>query len=91
MSDLLDVRRPEDVIRDIHTLAEEMGFHRVRVDRSQYEDAQWVEVGYGCREILIRTSVPTLRYRASVDRVEMDGVIDLIENLLDWNPEEGPQ
>lgn len=90
MSDVI-VRTPAEVISDIHVLAEEMGFRRVRVDRSQYEDGPWVEVGYASGEIHIRTSVDRLRYRAAVQQVGMDDVIDLIENLLDWNPEEGPQ
>ena len=97
MSDLLYVRKPDEVIRDIHTLAEEMGAKRVRVDRSEWHDTHpdrveaWIEVGYGCGEILVRTSVPALRYRANTDRVQMDDVIELFEDLLDWNPEEGPQ
>jgi hypothetical protein len=78
---------PADVIRDIHTLAAEMGAERLRVDRSGWggtlerPDA-WIEVGYGCGEIKVRTSVPTLVYRADVDRVGMDEVIDLFESLL---------
>jgi hypothetical protein len=85
------IRRREDVISDVHTLAEEMGFRRVRVDRSQYEDGPYIEVGYASEEVHIRTSIPELRYRKQWDEVEMDDVIDLIERLLDWNPEEGPQ
>lgn len=91
MSDVI-VRQPNEVIRDIHMLAEEMGGQRVRVDRTLWSDGSWIEVGYASGEIHIRTNVGRkLRYRAAVDKVEMDGVIDLFENLLDWNPEEGPQ
>jgi hypothetical protein len=75
--------KPEEVIRDIHTLAEEMGFRRVRVDRSQHEDGPYIEVGYASEEIHVRTSVPSLRYRREVNRVEMEDIIELIENLLD--------
>jgi phage baseplate assembly protein gpV len=81
-------RNAADVIRDVHMLAEEMGFHRVRVDRSQYEDGAWIEVGYASAEIHVRTSDPKLVYRRAVDKVAMDDVIALIEDLLD---QEGPQ
>jgi hypothetical protein len=90
MSDVI-LRRREDVIRDIHTLAGEMGFRRVRVDRSQYEDGPYIEVGYASEEVHVRTSVPKLCYRKQWDLVAMDVVIALIEDLLDHNPEEGPQ
>lgn len=82
---------PETVIADIHLLAQEMGFRRVRIDRSQYENTQWIEVGYGCGEIKVRTNVPALVYRADANRVSMDAVVELFANLLDWSPEEGPQ
>lgn len=85
------LRSRADVIRDIHMLAEEMGFRRVRVDRSQYENGPYIEVGYASEEVLVRTSVESLRYRKQWDLVEMDDIIDLIEELLDYNPEEGPQ
>lgn len=96
MSDVL-TRKPDEVIRDVHMLAEEMGAKRVRVDRSEWRDTHpdrveaWIEVGYAGGEIHVRTSVPQLTYRRATHKVGMDDVIDLIENLLDWNPEEGPQ
>jgi hypothetical protein len=80
---------PEDRIRDIHMLAEEMGFRRVRIDRSQYEDGPYIEVGYASREIHVRTSVPGLAYRVDAQAVDMEDVIDLIEELLDYK--EDPQ
>lgn len=79
----MTIRLREHVISDIHTLAGEMGFRRVRVDRSQYEDGPWIEVGYASEEVHVRTSVPGLRYRRKWDLVEMDDVIELIETLLD--------
>lgn len=78
----MTIRLREHVHSDIHTLAEEMGFHRVRVDRSQYKDGPWIEVGYASEEIHIRTSAPNLRYRKRWDKVEMDEVVDLLEALL---------
>jgi hypothetical protein len=84
------LRRREDVVRDIHTLAEEMGFRRVRVDRSQYEDGPYIEVGYASEEVHVRTSVPALRYRKQWDLVSMEEILDLFEALLDYNPEETP-
>lgn len=81
---MIEIRlKPDEVIRDVHMLAEEMGFRRVRVDRSQYEDGPYIEVGYGCGEITVRTSNPRLRLRTEVNRIEMDDVIELIESLLD--------
>jgi hypothetical protein len=85
------LRRREDVVRDIHILAEEMGFRRVRIDRSQYEDGPYIEVGYASEEIHVRTSVPGLVYRKQWDLVSMEEVLDLFENLLDYNPEGRPQ
>jgi hypothetical protein len=85
------LRTRADVIRDIHALAGQMGFRQVRVDRSQYEDGPYIEVGYASEEICVRTSVPAIRYRRQWDQVTMDDIIDLIEALLDYNPEEGPQ
>jgi hypothetical protein len=90
MSDVI-LRRREDVVRDIHMLAEEMGFHRVRIDRSQYEDGPYIEVGYASEEVHVRTSVPGLVYRKQWDLVSMEEVLDLFENLLDYNPEGRPQ
>lgn len=84
---------PDVVIRDVHTLAEELDFTRVRVDRSAYQDDPniWIEVGYGCGEITIRTSQDHVRYRCAVDRVDMEDVIDLFESLMDCYPEGEPQ
>jgi hypothetical protein len=85
--------KPDEVIRDIHTLAQEMGAERTRVDRSAWLDTHpdrevaWIEVGYASEEVHVRTSVPDLRLRFRTNHVDMEQVIELIEDLLD-RPEE---
>lgn len=80
------------VIQDVHTLGEELGFAKVRVDRSARLDESgrelcYFEVGYGCREIKIRTYVaggaPVGFLRFPTDRVEMDSVLMLLAALID--------
>lgn len=74
---------PGETIRKIHEMGAGFGFERTRVDRSQFggtpeRPAVWFEVGYGCAEIKVRTSDPTLTYRSDADRVNYQ----VIENLL---------
>jgi hypothetical protein len=83
-----DQMTPATVIRDIHLLGQEMQFRRLRVDRSGYGGTDewpdaWFEVGYGCREIKIRTSVEGVEYRANWDKVEMVVVVDLLAELIE--------
>lgn len=83
------------VISDIHTLAEEMGARRLRVDRSGWaeegKDATvWFEVGYAGGEIHIRTSTPALSFRRATEQVGMDEVIDLFDRLLSADETEVP-
>ena len=76
---------PEQIITAIHQLGTNLGFDRVRIDRQQH-DRVWFEVGYGCREILVRTSSGA-RYRADADKVNLGQVAELMMSLLqgdDW-------
>lgn len=70
-------------IQEVHALAGEMGFRRVRVDRSQYEDGPWIEVGYASEEIHVRTSHADLRMRSRWDLLDIDEVAQLLCTLLD--------
>lgn len=72
---------PDRAITAIHSLGDNLGFDRVRVDRSQ-RDRVWFEVGYGCGEILVRTSSGK-RYRSDTTRVDLGAVADLLLELLD--------
>ena len=72
---------PDQTIQAVHNLGANLGFRRVRVDRSE-RDRVWFEVGYGCREILIRTSSGA-RYRANANQVSLDQVATLLLALLE--------
>lgn len=82
-------------IRDVHTLGEELGFEKIRVDRSarlQFDRVTcYFEVGYGCKEIKVRTYFADGKsageYRCNADKVDMESVLDLLTDLLDRAPE----
>jgi hypothetical protein len=93
---VIGVLLPDVVIQDVHTLGEEMGFRRLRVDRSGFGGTDqapdlWFEVGYATQEIHIRTSVERLKMRRRYDLIDMEEVMQLFSELLNWSPEEGPQ
>ena len=84
-------------IRDIHILGEELGFTKLRIDRSARLDGEqgkikcYFEVGYGCREVKIRTydgnaaPVGSLRFDVghNTDKVDMEQVLNLLVALID--------
>jgi hypothetical protein len=79
---------PDIAIRDVHLLAEELGFRRLRIDRSGFggteqNPACWVEVGYASGEIHIRTSDPELRYRAAPNKLDLDAIGSGLSNLME--------
>lgn len=76
---------PAEVVRKLHEMGGRIGFERIRVDRSQiggqpHKPAAWYEVGYGSKEITIRTSTG-VRYRATWNRVDFKMVGDLLQDL----------
>lgn len=79
------------VVRDIHAIGVDLQFVKVRVDRSARLDDQgrevcWFEVGYGCREIKVRTynrDGAVGFYRADAAKVDMETVVDLLAALID--------
>lgn len=79
------------IIRDIHQLAEEFGFRRLRIDRSGFggtdeRPACWVEVGYASKQVIVRTSDPGLEVLLNLERqspADLDEVAQVLLSLLD--------
>lgn len=76
---------PAEVITYLHEMGRRVGFERVRVDQSRIvgtssSRAAYYEVGYGSKEIVVRTSIG-VRYRADYDRVDYELVAGLINDL----------
>lgn len=46
----------EKLVAWCHQVCRELGLSRVRVDRHQTPDHEYVEVGYGCGTVRVRTS-----------------------------------
>lgn len=82
---------PAVVIQRIHDLGAQLGFSRIRIDRSQVggasldRPAHFFEVGYASGEIHVRTS-HGMKYRASVDNVDDEVVLAVLLKLLDEDP-----
>lgn len=79
------------IIRDIHLLAEEFGFRRLRIDRSGFGGTDdrpdcWIEVGYASKQVIVRTSDPGLTWTLNLDRQtpgDLDEVALLITKLME--------
>lgn len=76
---------PADVIRELHETAAAAGFNRTRVDRSQIGGTascphSWVEIGYGCKEIVVRSNRGD-RLRFDYDRVDFIEYVALLDEL----------
>jgi dUTP pyrophosphatase len=67
-------------ITEIHDYGQLLGYERIRVDRGQQPNkGPWYEVGYGCGELVVRTSAGT-RVKTSVPVTELE--IDNLKYLL---------
>lgn len=80
---------PDTVISAIHELGVQLGFRRLRIDRSgrggtDERPVSWFEVGYGCGEVQVRFSRSDAGpYRASWDEVDTDEVAARLCWLID--------
>src|SRR5947209_8435378 len=67
-------------IAEIHRYGRLLGYERIRVDRGQQPNlGPWYEVGYGCGEIVIRTSSGA-RVKASIPVTDLE--MDNLKYLL---------
>lgn len=74
------------VIRDVHLLAEEFGFRRLRIDRSGFGGTDekpdcWIEAGYASEQVIVRTSDSELRWTLNLD-LQTPGDLDEVAMLL---------
>lgn len=82
---------PDELIRDVHLMAEDMGFRRLRVDRSGFggtpdKPGCWFEVGYASKQVIVRTSIPDLGATFNLDRqtpADLDEVAVLLTRLTE--------
>ena len=84
---------PDTVIAGIHELGVQLGFRRLRIDRSGRGGTEerpncWFEVGYGCKEIKVRfysrgSEHGIEPYRATWDRVDLDEIARRLCTLID--------